>query len=135
MGLCATAKGLNEETEFHCGYFTYHRFIEELVRGAYDDRYYKIYTDSINEHRCFTLDENMYWNSHFNAALDILIFHSDCDGSFTPKECRAIYNAIKDLHSDLKGHNYETMKPYNMLEHWKDIFLHCAKRRVNLYYH
>jgi len=37
-------------------------------------------------------------------------------------------------HMDMQGHNYHVMKPYNMLEHWKNIFLHCARRRVNLCY-
>lgn len=66
--------------------------------------------------------------------LDLFLFHSDCDGKFTWMECRRVYNAIKDLRMDMQGHNYGVMKPYNMLEHWKNIFLHCAKRRVNLYY-
>ena len=43
-------------------------------------------------------------------------------------------NALKALKSDMVGHNYHVMKPYNMFEHWKAIFKHCADRRVNLYY-
>lgn len=74
------------------------------------------------------------WGGQCNDDLDILIFHSDCGGKFTPQECRKIYNAMKNLTSDLEGHNYGVMKPYNMFEHWKAIFKHCADRRVNLYY-
>lgn len=134
MGLNATAKGLSVEDEFNCGYITYHRFIEELVRVAYDSKCYEIYTTAVNEHRNFNDKEIEYWNSHCNDDLDILIFHSDCDGKFTPQECRKIYNAMKDLHSNLTGHNYIVMEKYNMFEHWKNIFQHCAKRKVNLYY-
>lgn len=55
-------------------------------------------------------------------------------GIWSMEECRKIYNALKPLHMDMQGHNYGVMKPYNMLEHWKAIFKHCADRRVNLYY-
>lgn len=75
------------------------------------------------------------WNQLCNDDLDLFLFHSDCDGKFSWQECRRIYNAIKDLHMDMQGHNYGVMKPYNMLEHWKGIFLYCSKCRVNLYYH
>ena len=82
-----------------------------------------------------TEEQKNRWNEICNDDLDLLLFHSDCDGKFAPQECRRIYNAIKDLHMDMQGHNYTVMKQYNMLEHWKNIFLHCAKRRVTLRYY
>lgn len=134
MGLDVKAKGLTAETGFSCGYITYNNFILELIRVAYGERCYNIYRNSILYGKTFTEEDAEYWNERCNDDLDILILHSDCDGKFTPKECRKIYNAMKDLHSDMMGHNYGIMKPYNMFEHWKAIFKHCADRRVNLYY-
>lgn len=132
MGLCATAKGLTAETEFDCGYLTYDRFLRNLAY-AYNEEIGEMFESVCNGNR-LTEQQESRWNKICNDDLDLLLFHSDCDGEFTPKECRRIYNAIKDLHMDMQGHNYIVMKPYNMLEHWKNIFLHCARRRVKLRY-
>lgn len=134
MGLDVSAKGLTAETGFSCGYITYGRFIMELIKVAYGDDCYNIFRNNLFGGTPFTEQEEKIWNARCNDDLDILIFHSDCDGKFTPAECRKIYNAMKDLYSDMQGHNYGVMKPYNMFEHWKYIFKHCADRRVNLYY-
>lgn len=134
MGLHAHAKGLDNEACFECGYLMYGTFIMELIKIAYGDRCYNIFKKSMLQGRAFTDEETAYWNAHCNNDLDILIFHSDCDGKFTPNECKRIYEAMKNLQSDVVGHNYGVMKPYNMFEHWKNIFKHCAQRGVNLYY-
>lgn len=134
MGLDAHAKGLTDKTGFSCGYITYGCFILELIKVAYGEKSYEMFKNAMLRSRPFTDAEIEYWNSHCNDDLDILIFHSDCDGKFTPQECRKIYNAMKDLKSEMIGHNYGVMKPYNMFEHWKNIFKHCARNRVNLYY-
>lgn len=132
MGLCATAKGLTAETEFNCGYLTYGRFLINLAY-AYNQEIGEIFENICNGNELSETEE-IRWNEICDDGLDLLLFHSDCDGKFTWKECKQIYNAIKDLHMDMMGHNYGVMEPYNMLEHWKNIFAHCAKRRVNLYY-
>lgn len=134
MGLDVKAKGLTAETGFSCGYITYGNFILELIKVAYGEECYNIFRNSMLYGTTFTEEDAELWNEKCNDDLDILIFHSDCDGKFTPKECRKIYNAMKDLYSDMQGHNYGVMKSYNMFEHWKAIFKYCADRRVNLYY-
>ena len=133
MGLCATAKGLTDATEYNCGYISYGNFLLKLAH-AYNEEIGTMYEKMVKHREELTDEEAARWDEICNDDLDILLFHSGCDGKFTPKECRRIYNAIKDLHMDLMVHNYGVMEPYNMLEHWKNIFLHCAKRRVNLYY-
>lgn len=133
MGLTATARGLTGETEFNCGYISYYVFISEVVRVAYGEYMLQLFEKASLGNQ-LTIAEYSYWNDHCNDAIDTLIWHSDCDGKFTPAECRKIYNAMKDLRSDMLGHNYGVMKPYNMFEHWKAMFKHCADRRVNLYY-
>ena len=137
MGLDVYAKGLSEEDSFSCGYLTYGHFMMELARTAYGERMGEIYKRLAfrfpsSDVRQEDID---YWNANCNDDLDLLLFHSDCDGKFTPKECRCIYNALKELKMDMQGHNYGIMKPYNMLEHWKGMFKHCADRRVNMYYY
>lgn len=134
MGLVATAKGLTAETEYNFGYLTYGTFILELIETAYGKECRDIFRKHMTDGRGFTQEECDVWNAVCNDDLDIFIQHSDCDGKFTPQECRRIYNAMKNLKMDMIGHNYGVMQPYNMLEHWKAIFKHCAKRRVNLYY-
>ena len=134
MGLYATAKGLTQETCFDCGYITYGHFILNLIETAYGKECSEIFRKHMVDGEGFTQEECDIWNTVCNDDLDILIQHSDCDGKFTPEECRRIYNAMKDLKMDMIGHNYGVMKPYNMLDHWKNIFRHCAKRRVNLYF-
>lgn len=134
MGLTATAAGLDAETCFDCGYFTYANFIFEVVRVAYGDYMLELFKKTALFGKKCSEEESKYWNTHCNDDLDLLIWHSDCDGKFTPKECRLIYNAMKDLHSDMQGHNYGVMKYYNMFDHWRYMFKHCADRRVNLWY-
>lgn len=135
MGLTATAKGLTSETGYDCGYITYGNFIMELIKTAYGERCYNAFRTSLFSGKPFTDAQDEHWNSVCNDDLDIWIWHSDCDGKYTPQECRKIYNAIKDMKMDIVGHNYGVMKTYNMLEHWKYIFKHCAEKRVTLYFH
>lgn len=135
MGLTATAKGLTQETCFDCGYATFGAFRMALAKAAYGPELGAIYRTVYYEGREPTTEEAEKWTTLSNPDLNVFLFHDDGDGKFTPKECRRIYETIKDLQMDMIGHNYIVMKPYNMLEHWKAIFLHCARRRVNLWFH
>lgn len=133
MGLSVEATGLDYDDSFDCGYITFGNFRIELVKACYGEKMSELYKKD-----CFdtplTLEEVEYWNAHCDDALDTFLFHSDCDGKFTWQECRDIYKAIEPIHMDMIGHNYGTMKQYNMLDQWKGIFRHCWKRRVNLYF-
>jgi len=141
MGLYAHAKGLSDEECYDCGYITYGHFMMQLAETAYGKEMGDVYKrcqygwdKELGYDYKWTQEDCDFWNARCNDDLDLFLMHSDCDGKFTPHECRRIYNAIKDLKMEMVGHNYVIMKPYNMLEHWKNIFHHCAKRRVNLYY-
>lgn len=134
MGLNAKAVGLTAKTEFNCGYITYDNFMLELIRTAYGEDCRNIFLKFNITNAPFSNEDVIIWNEKCNDDLDIWIWHSNCDGKFTPQECRKIYNAIKNLKMDVIGHNYGVMKSYNMLEHWKNIFKHCADRRVTLYF-
>lgn len=144
MGLCVKAKGMEEAVgTYDCGYITYGVFLQNLARAAYGDYMGDLYKSlyGVYNHD-FTEEETAYWNEHCNDDIDLLLFHSDCDGKFSAKECRAIYNAIKDLSMPMMGHNYGDFPngynappaQYNMLERWKAMFKYCANRRVTMYY-
>ena len=132
MGLCATAKGLTDETGFDCGYLTFGHFRIELAK-AYNAELGLIYEKHYKDQELSESEISRY-DELCNPDLDIFLFHDDGEGTFSPSECRRIYSMIEDMKMDMVGHNYGVMKNYNMLEHWKNIFKHCAKNRVTLYF-
>lgn len=134
MGLYANAKGLTAETSYDCGYITfgvYRQKVAEAYNKEFGELYKKSYSPFFKE---YTDDEIKRWNEICNDDLDIFLNHSDCDGKFTPQECKKIYNAMKGLKVDMEGHNYGVMKPYDMHKQWLNIFKHCYQHRVNLYF-
>lgn len=133
MGLTVRIKGF--DGSYDCGYITYGNFIMRLIKEAYGNVCLEMFQRSLYTGKPFTDLDEKEWAKHQNDDLDLWIWHSDCDGKFTPSECRRIYNAIKDMHiPDFYAHNYGDMKQYNMLERWKEMFRHCARRRVNMYF-
>ncbi len=130
MGLTVSIKGY--EGAYNCGYIAYGVFITNLVETMYGKRLGDIYREwyryGVSD------DELKELNETTSDGIRLWLAHSDTDGKFTPTECREIYESIKDVHMDMEGHNYGDMKPYNMLERWKDMFLYCAKHRVNMYF-
>ena len=131
MGLDVYAKGIAYTDCYHCGYITFNIYREKVAK-AYNERLGELYKKDTKE--CLTKEEIEEWNKLCNDDLDIFLWHSDCEGKFTPQECRKIYNAMKDLKVEMQGHNYGTMKQYNMHEMWLNAFKHCYKKRVNLYF-
>lgn len=129
MGLTVRIKGY--EGAYDCGYITFDNFRYKLAKAKFGEKFGDAYY--CWQHGFAYYDSDIL-DSHDSDPIAMLLFHSDCDGKFTPKECRTIYESIKDLHMDMEGHNYGDMKPYNMLERWKDMFLYCAKHRVNMYF-
>lgn len=134
MGLDCHAKGLPESECFHGSYYRYHRFIYELIKTAYGEWFAEKWHTCAWDNRSVSA-----WNRICNQDLDILIFHSDCDGKFTPLECRKIYKALEPFTIDHESYvaGYPARRPLkvvNTLALFKGMFLHCWKRRVNLYY-
>lgn len=126
MGLDTFADGLSWEQNFHGMYFIFNWFRDELVRSLYGQVCYEAYRVIGHE---FTEYEVQVWNSVCDDDLDIFLWHSDCSGSFTPKECRRVYKALKraekkELSSDLLFKM--------MFKKWKKLFRYCAKHRVEL---
>jgi hypothetical protein len=135
MGIDVRAKGLSDEDGFSCGYITFGLYRRAVAR-AYNEEFGLIYEKQYKDlfFKQYTDADIKRWDEICNDDLDIFLNHSDCDGKFTPQECRKIYNAMKDLKVDMEGHNYGIMKPYNMHEHWLNMFKHCYTHRANMYF-
>lgn len=132
MGLDIMVKGLTRQETYHCGYITFNVY-RKKVASAYNKRLGELYEKTFKD----TLEPNEIteWNSICNNDLDIFLWHSDCDGKLTPQECKKIYNVLKDLKIEMQGHNYVDMNFYDMHKLWLNMFKHCWKRRVNMYFH
>lgn len=122
---------------YNYGYITFTKFCIALA-DAYNEemgRLYRKYVESsFPFNPAMTEEEIKRYNEISNPDLNLFLLHSDCDGKLTPKECKKIYKAIKDLKMDMMGHNYGDMKQYNILERFKMMFFHCWKFRVNMWF-
>jgi len=133
MGLTISAKGLPYDKTYDCGYITFLVFRKELAK-AFNAEFGSLYerwcslTDTVSKEEIARIEELG------TLGIKEFLFHSDCDGKLTPDECRRIYKEIKDIKLDMVGHNYGTMKQYNMLDQWKGIVKHCADRRVTCWF-
>ena len=125
MGLDTVAKGLARKDGYHGPYGRFYRFRKEIIRKCYGECISTIY-----DHDYPTEAECSIWNKVCDDDLDIFLLHSDCQGKFTPKECRKVYNALCRIETKEDDPEWFTED----LKLWKGIFLHCARRRVNLYY-
>lgn len=136
MGLAVQIKGLNEEQSYDCGYISFGLY-RQKVAFAYNEKFGKLYEKQYKGvlFQGYTDDELKSWNEICNDDLDIFLTHSDCDGKFTPQECKKIYEAMKDLKVEMQGHNYGIMKPYDMHQQWLNMFEHCYRKRVNMYFY
>ena len=129
MGLDVQAKGMQD---YSIGYGRYYQMRRKIILQAYDERCLSIFDSDSNSE-----DDIAYWNSVCNDDLDLFLLHSDCDGKFTPKECRKILKALKHIHIDMEGYGYANIGEHepNMLDQWRKMFKYCADRRVNMYYY
>ena len=134
MGLDIRIKGLDRDKTYHGPYSSFFRFRRELCKAFYDEEMFRIYR-KIQEESCpfanqvdeVTVAEREYWNNHCNDDFDTFLLHSDCDGKLTNKECRKIYEAIKDVTTE----DEDFMRVLNL---WKDMLLYCAKTRRHLFF-
>lgn len=125
MSLALLATGYSKNVRI--GYFHFNRMRLQIAR-AYSEKHGKLYEKATS--LCFSVnfDEIVEeWNKDCDDDLDILLWHSDCDGSFTYQECRKIMKALQKLtvvfEDEVLRNNYEDFCA---------ILTHCAKRRVKL---
>ena len=126
MGLDVYARHM---PRFSMAYSTFAIMRRLIIGQAYGEKCKEIYSKDY-----VTDDDIAYWNSVCNDDLDLFLMHSDCDGKFTPKECRRILKALEPIHIDMDGWGFDKSKRCNMLDQWKLMFRHCADKRVNMYF-
>lgn len=132
MGLDIHIKGLEREDTYHCGYITFNLY-RKKVASAYNERLGELYKKTFKDE--LQPEEIKEWNNLCNDDLDIFLWHSDCDGKLTPKECKKIYDVMKDLKVEMQGHNYIEMNYYDMHQLWLNMFKYCYKHRVNMWFY
>jgi len=132
MGLDISVKGLERKDTYHCGYIKFNLY-RKKVASAYNERLGELYEKTFKDE--LQPEEIKEWNNLCNNDLDIFLWHSDCDGKLTPKECKKIYDAMKDLKVEMQGHNYIEMNCYDMHQLWLNMLKHCYKHRVNMYFY
>ena len=132
MGLALTAKGYSKVLRIGYGGFKQMRI---AIAFAYSSKYGNMYQEA-----CSTLgfasriaNEDAFcetWNQGCDDDLDILLWHSDCGGKFSPQECRLVLQALKKLNVHFANDNIQIF--YN---DFIEMLAHCTKRRVNLYFY
>lgn len=132
MGLDISVKGLERKDTYHCGYIKFNLY-RKKVASAYNERLGELYKKTFKDE--LQPEEIKEWNNLCNNDLDIFLWHSDCDGKLTPKECKKIYDAMKDLKVEMQGHNYIEMNYYDMHQLWLNMLKHCYKHRVNMWFY
>jgi hypothetical protein len=132
MGLDISVKGLERKDTYHCGYIKFNLY-RNKVASAYNERLGELYKKTFKDE--LQPEEIKEWNNLCNDDLDIFLWHSDCDGKLTPKECKKIYDAMKDLKVEMQGHNYIEMNYYDMHQLWLNMLKHCYKHRVNMWFY
>ncbi|MGX8833989.1 hypothetical protein ACWG0P_07225 [Amedibacillus sp. YH-ame6] len=134
MGLDISIKGMSYEDTYHCGYITFGLY-RCAVATAYNKEFGEIYEKPYKNFFYESNEEDIKrWNELCNDDLDLFLNHSDCGGKLTWKECKKIYDVMKDLKVNMRGHNYATMNEYDMHQQWLNMFKFCATKRVNMYF-
>lgn len=127
MGLDINIKGLERKDTYHGGYIRFNIYRKE-VANAYNKRLGELYEKIFKED--LQPEEIEEWNTLCNDDLDIFLWHSDCDGKLTPKECKLIYDELKNI--DIQDLEYSN--EYTMHELWLNMLKYCYKNRVNMYF-
>lgn len=110
------------------GFTNYRRLIAKTYNNRLGELYHIALLKSLRDEDLST-EEIEEWNKLCNEDLDIFLWHSDCDGKLTVKECRKVYKILKEYESNLFPF------PYNQLH---DKFLSnlkfCIDNRRNMYF-
>ncbi|MBQ3408930.1 MAG: hypothetical protein IJH12_06995 [Clostridia bacterium] len=122
MGLDIRIKGLEGNT-YHGSYSSFGAY-RICVAIAFNQRIGELYKkSSYTELNTEEIDE---WNCLCNEDLDLFLWHSDCDGEIKSKQCKKIYNVLKDIH---------VQKEYKDIHQlWIKMFKYCYKQKKTMYF-
>lgn len=134
MGLDIQIKGLSRKDTYHAGYIKFANYRIKVAK-AFNKTIGEIYEKPyLNCGYKFSEDDLKQWNEILpdeNSPMNKFLWHSDCDGKFTFKECKKIYNELKKL--KIKDLPYSDK--WTMQELWLNMLKHCYKHRVNMYFY
>lgn len=134
MGLDVMIKGLSRENTYHASYIKFANYRMKVAK-AFDETLGEIYKRLYLSFCYGYLEEDIkQWNEILpdeNSAMNKFLCHSDCDGKFTPKECKEIYDILKNLNVEETFYDEET----TMHELWLNMFRYCYKHRVNMWFY
>lgn len=130
MGLDLITKERNEPIHIRIGYVSFNFYRIEVGRafskefGIFLDKTYNIIHEwtQEDEHKLIELTEN-------KSGLLLFISHSDCDGLLTYKECKQVYDDIRDLVVDTEDSRFREFHKI-----FTEALKHCYKKRINLYF-
>lgn len=126
MGLALMCKG---HDTLHIGYGGFSIFRKQIAQ-AYSEKHGSLYSDMLMNLRKPLPDNfNEMWNDGCDDNLDILLWHSDCDGRLTPQESRMILNSLKKLTINFEDEYYETF-----YKNFLSLLEHSKKRRVIIFF-
>lgn len=131
MGLELRADGYKKE-ELCIGY-TGFGLIRSVIATSYNTEIGELYEILHRSIRArLTEEQTNRWNEICDEDLDILLFHSDCEGVMKYHECRKVIRALDRL---------EFKYPDDWRQDWKekyyilkDMIRYCAKNRKRLYF-
>ena len=135
MGLDIYIKGYPREKAHHASYGLFNRYREDLS-AVLGERYQTLY----RKHE-YTNDEIQEIYDIENKAIDtlgielvsgltIFLWHSDCDGKLTPKQCKMCYDAIKDLPCSVFYYTGDK----KMHDVWLPMLKYCYQHRVTMWF-
>lgn len=131
MGLDIGAKGLEG---FSIGYITFNCY-RDYVAEHYDAHVGTLYKMAIRnamamKTECLNEQQWAKWEQICPKPLDEFLFHPDCEGNFTPKQCREIYKVLVAIKADDSPCGKKTFSGWHEL--FLEYFKHCADKRVIL---
>ena len=125
MSLAMVATGYHKVVRMGYLHFT---LMRQGIAYAYSEKHGRLYERATSFKEKLNFDEIVeQWNDGCNDDLDLLLFNSDCSGSFTYQECKRILKVLNTLTVQ-----YEDEKMQKLYDEFVLILKHCSKRRVKL---
>lgn len=121
MGLYARA--LRCDTSYSRSYSGFDIFRTEIAE-VYSEKFKQVYMyEGRDAAREVCKDE----------GLIIFLYHSDCEGSLLPKECKVVYESLMNLKEHINTCHIEVSDGFmDQLDIWLELTRHCYKERVRL---
>ena len=128
MGVAFTSKGFDKTLRLSYSGFSVFRM---YIAKSFSKKHGELYSQLLRSFGSVGNDFYRKWNEDNDEDLDLLLFHSDCDGVIRPKEAKLIYNSLSKLTVDFEGDDFYKEFYVDFLE----LLQHSYKRRVLIYFY